>query len=54
MEERDGGYPRVAEVAVAGAVGVQRRRRRGKCDGSQVLISAFRCDARDSKRRKNG
>lgn len=47
-------YPRVAEVAVADAVGVQRRRRRGKCDGSQVLISAFRCDARDSKRRKNG
>lgn len=26
----------------------------GKCDGSQVLISAFRRDARDSKRRKNG
>ena len=37
-----------------GAVGVRRRTKRGKCDGSQVLISAFRCDARDSKRRKNG
>lgn len=51
--------PKVATVTVTaaivvGAVGVARDDEGGKCDGSQVLISAFRRDARDSKRRKNG
>lgn len=40
--------------AASATVGVRPTSERGKCDGSQVLISAFRCDARDSKRRKNG
>jgi len=51
--------PKVATVTVTaatavGTVGVARDDDGGKCDGSQVLISAFRRDARDSKRRKNG
>jgi len=51
--------PKVATVTVTavtavGTVGVARDDEGGKYDGSQVLISAFRRDARDSKRRKNG
>lgn len=51
--------PKVATVTVTaatavGTIGMARDDEGGKYDGSQVLISAFRRDARDSKRRKNG